>query len=508
MFKRLAILLLALTSFAGAQHISGGSKGASLPAPGSSGLCLVSTGASTYNWGSCAGSSSTNWSAIVPGTGTITAGTYNVGTGSSLTITGSGTINANRFNGNAQVAIADGGTGATTAANAINALLPSQTGNSGKFLTTNGSAASWGTPAGSGNTTSTTLTTNRLSKANGANSIIDSLLSDDGTTATYTGTGGFSASKYAATGANGGFDGTEGTGAGLTAATSHDLLWPDSTAHRWKFNPNNAGAFSIPGVATAGSSGNCVKFAANGIDLVDSGAVCGGGGSSTNIQPAIGWLHETFVIHQLAGIGTIVGSGWHIGGTGTPTVSVNFEDSLPTAFGSARMTTSGTSGDTSAVELDYGGSGGMLVNLSSSSGWDSAWRFKLVQTTSSGFAAGFLAFQSSAIPGSSDQGAYLRYDTAAGDSTFKFCTGNGSATNCIDSTIAADTNWHTVRIRSDASGTLIFTLYDAAGTVQKADTSATIDLPSAALSPIAVVATRTGSGASASVSTFDFRVTQ
>lgn len=42
------------------------------------------------------------------------------------------------------VPIANGGTGQTTAANAINALLPSQSGNSGKFLTSNGSAASWG----------------------------------------------------------------------------------------------------------------------------------------------------------------------------------------------------------------------------------------------------------------------------------------------------------------------------------------------------------------------------
>ena len=41
------------------------------------------------------------------------------------------------------VAIANGGTGQTTAANAINALVPSQTGNSGKVLGTNGSVVSW-----------------------------------------------------------------------------------------------------------------------------------------------------------------------------------------------------------------------------------------------------------------------------------------------------------------------------------------------------------------------------
>lgn len=51
------------------------------------------------------------------------------------------------------LAIANGGTGQTTAANAINALLPSQGGNSGKFLTTNGTVASWGT-AGAGTVTS------------------------------------------------------------------------------------------------------------------------------------------------------------------------------------------------------------------------------------------------------------------------------------------------------------------------------------------------------------------
>lgn len=45
--------------------------------------------------------------------------------------------------------IASGGTGQTSAANAINALVPTQTGNAGKFLTTDGSAVSWDTPGGS-----------------------------------------------------------------------------------------------------------------------------------------------------------------------------------------------------------------------------------------------------------------------------------------------------------------------------------------------------------------------
>ena len=65
----------------------------------------------------------------------------------------SGDITGNSANVSGTIAIANGGTGQTTAATAINALAPSQTGNSGKYLTTNGTAVSWGTvsvsPAGS-----------------------------------------------------------------------------------------------------------------------------------------------------------------------------------------------------------------------------------------------------------------------------------------------------------------------------------------------------------------------
>jgi len=52
--------------------------------------------------------------------------------------------------------IANGGTGQTTATAALNALLPSQAGNNGKVLRTDGSAASWQTVSGTGTVTSIT----------------------------------------------------------------------------------------------------------------------------------------------------------------------------------------------------------------------------------------------------------------------------------------------------------------------------------------------------------------
>lgn len=46
------------------------------------------------------------------------------------------------------VQIKQGGTGQTTANAGLNALLPSQTGNNGKFLQTDGSNTSWQTATG------------------------------------------------------------------------------------------------------------------------------------------------------------------------------------------------------------------------------------------------------------------------------------------------------------------------------------------------------------------------
>ena len=55
--------------------------------------------------------------------------------------------------------ILSGGTSANTATGAFNALAPSQTGNSGKYLTTDGTNTSWGTVSGSGGTSTASVIT-------------------------------------------------------------------------------------------------------------------------------------------------------------------------------------------------------------------------------------------------------------------------------------------------------------------------------------------------------------
>jgi hypothetical protein len=59
------------------------------------------------------------------------------------------------------IGIASGGTGQTTATAAFDALAPSQTSNSGKYLTTNGTTTSWGAiSAGAALSNDTTTATN------------------------------------------------------------------------------------------------------------------------------------------------------------------------------------------------------------------------------------------------------------------------------------------------------------------------------------------------------------
>ena len=102
---------------------------------------------------------------ITNGVGTITIAAAAASAGvSSITFAGTGLTPSTATGGDVTVAgvlqIDNGGTGETTREAATNALLPPQPGQSGKYLTTNGSSASWGTISGSGTVTSVQLASN------------------------------------------------------------------------------------------------------------------------------------------------------------------------------------------------------------------------------------------------------------------------------------------------------------------------------------------------------------
>jgi hypothetical protein len=107
------------------------------------------------------------------------------------------------------------------------------------------------------------------------------------TTNSMTLTGTITATSFTGSASNGGIDFTEGTGASLTAAASHGIVFASSTSHRLHMNLNNVGAVQVVGSSTtAATSGNCVKFAANGYDVADQGGLCGNGVMYTLMNPS------------------------------------------------------------------------------------------------------------------------------------------------------------------------------------------------------------------------------
>lgn len=112
------------------------------------------------------------------GTGATTLTGYIKGSGTSAltasaTIPGtdvSGNIFGNAANVTGTVAVGNGGTGQTTANAALNALLPSQATNTGKFLQTDGTNTSWQTATGG---SISGLTAGRVPYASNSTTLVD-----------------------------------------------------------------------------------------------------------------------------------------------------------------------------------------------------------------------------------------------------------------------------------------------------------------------------------------------
>jgi hypothetical protein len=219
--------------------------------------------------------------------------------------------------------IASGGTGQVTATAATNALLPSQTSNSGKFLTTDGTNTSWGT-VGSGTVTSVAFSGGTTG------------LSSTGGPITTSGTITLNGTLAVANG-----------GTGLTTAPAADVQTFNSSG-TWTKPTGNQTMARIQLWGGGGGGGRTDGGAYIGLN---SG---GGGGGYNELTVPLSYLASTVsVFVGAAGVGATAGGGGGAGG--------NTYISLTTAYnGLSTWSAYGGAGGSGATvsSVTLGGAGG------------------------------------------------------------------------------------------------------------------------------------------------------
>jgi len=231
--------------------------------------------------------------------------------------------------------------------------------------------------AGVGNTTSTALSNNTVPKANGANSIINSLYTDDGTTGQYSGTGGFKApngpiqatsfisgasstAQAALPGTAQGMSCDEGSTAGVPA-TGIDYFRCDSGTHTVVASYNNSAESPVQTKASSPNSGTCTNQAVTGLNngapptcttisssYVDSSIAKTGADMNTSNQVVSTHLSSPLPTAQGGtGAGALTGIR-QANGSGADTVATSAQ--VQTAIGAGVYDASGAAAARAAVE--------------------------------------------------------------------------------------------------------------------------------------------------------------
>ena len=203
-----------------------------------------------------------------------------------------GVLDPAGFNAGGITAIANGGTGASTAVAALAALLPSQSGNAGKALVTSGSLASWGVVASgaslqvftaSGTYTPTAGKTTFLVMATGGGGGGGSFVGGAGS-GSGGGGGGTALRLYTATEMGSSASITIGGGGGPTGSGGSTIFTPTGTG---LVITGNGGAGGVTNGRSGGAGGGVSNSIfdtsggkGGGAGAVSGGAAAGSGGTS------------------------------------------------------------------------------------------------------------------------------------------------------------------------------------------------------------------------------------
>jgi hypothetical protein len=207
--------------------------------------------------------------------------------------------------------------------------------------------------------------------------------------------------------------------------------------------------------------------------------------------------------------GSIGGLGWVNNAITTAATAAYSNGSYPN-LGMVKFTTPATAGDGSVVALNAGTSGPLAAILNQGS-WEMTWIFELGTTGNTSFRIGVIGAASAAIDPAN--GVYLRYDTADSDSTFQFTSANASTETVSSTSVTpSTTTFYKLRIVSNGSGSVTFTLYTGASTVVAGPTSfcptgcnvtATLNT-STTMTPAIIVASQSGGSGAAANASLDY----
>jgi len=177
------------------------------------------------------------------------------------------------------------------------------------------------------------------------------------------------------------------------------------------------------------------------------------GGSFDPLDEITVWYRENFP-NTATGSGSIGAYGWTsscTGGSISHTGTGNGGKAV-------RMTTGTTSGNYCTIYLgSVATSDALLGKIGAYASWDSVFRFRLNGTGAVKLFIGYL--KGGIVDPWSGERIGLEFDTTQGDTQFMFVTVSGGTTRQA-SGVTADTGWHKLRIRSETSGVITFTLDD------------------------------------------------
>jgi hypothetical protein len=209
------------------------------------------------------------------------------------------------------------------------------------------------------------------------------------------------------------------------------------------------------------------------------------GGSFEPLDEGTVWYRENFP-NVATGSGSIGTYGWASscsGGSISHTGTGNGGKAV-------RMTTGTTSGNYCTISLgSVATSDSLLGKIGAYASWDSVFRFRLNGTGAVKLFVGYL--KGGITDPWSGERIGLEFDTTQNDTQFMFVT-SSSGTTRQASGVTADTGWHKLRIRSETSGTITFTLDDGSDVSINTNVSTT-----RAFNPIFFVSTQEAAAKSA-----------